>query len=238
MILGVKKSSFWIYSISLIVGIALIIVGVALFHASCPEWIGTILINVGCGAIPTVAVAYFIERAANIREMKQWKKLRDSFLWGIPHGLLHICKTIVEKFYMDENTNGKTFKSCFDIAIAQMEKMEQSTWNCQEHESLNDLMNQLEYGVSLCIQDCEPILKSEFLLQINSVFSKSELLNFQYLSEECKRFRSLKTLTEMAECIELFVKTIYEGIPEVKRKLDRNLTLEKHRVKNWAELSK
>lgn len=237
MILGVKKSSFWIYSISLIVGIALIIVGAALFHASCPEWIGTILINVGCGAIPTVAVAYFIERAANTREMEKWKKLRDSFLWGIPHGLLFICKTIVENFYIDENTNGKTFKSCFDIAIAQMEKMEQSTWNCQEHESLNNLMNQLEYGVSLCIQDCEPILKSEFLLQINSVFSKSELLNFRYLSEECKRFRNLKTLSEMAECIENFVKTIYEGIPEVKRKMDRNLTLEKHRVKNWAEFS-
>lgn len=239
MIWKVKKSNFIVYLWSMAIGVFLIIISIILYCLKCPELVNNIFLSVGCSTIPTVLVAYLIDRANETREAGKIRQLRDSFLWGMPHGLLWISKVIVEEYYPFDDAKGQSFIDVFNTAISNMETIKVFENDFVAYENQRDnLMKKLDYGISLCLRDCKSILDHEYELQINSIFSKDELINIRYLFEECERIKNSSIIAETAEYIKLFVEEIYKGINEVKIKLDRNIIIENHYIRNWAELSK
>lgn len=239
MIWKVKKSNFIVYFWSFAIGMFLIIISIILYYLKCPELVNNIFLSIGCSTIPTVMVAYLIDRANEIREAEKIRKLRDSFLWGMPYGLLWISKVVIEEYYPFDDTKGQPFINVFNKAISIMETIKVVENDNAAYENQRDnLMKKLDYGISLCFGHCKSILDHEYELQINSIFSKDELINIRYLFEECERIKNSYLIAETAEYIKVFVEVIYNGIKEVKIKLDRNIIIENHRIRNWIELSK
>ena len=239
MVLNVKKSNFIIYITCLLVGLIMIGVAIILF-AFCPNTIiDEILLSIGCSTIPTVITAYLIDRVSEKSESERIKKLRKDFLWGMPHGLLWIMKIIVERYYPISNSNDKSFYSCFLISI---EKMKSIQYGYEETEKqtaeISAILKSIDYGVSLCIRDCQSIILHDYELEINSIFTKEQILAVSYLLEECQNIMKSFILSEMAENIELFVNTAIENISEIKVKAERILNLNNGIVRNWYEISK
>lgn len=239
MILNVKKSNFIIYVVCLIIG--LLFIGIAvLLYVFYPNTIADeIMLSIGCSTIPTVVTAYLIDQASEKRENKRILELRNHFLWGMPHGLLWIMKQIIERYHPSVNSTNKSFYDCF---IDSVEVMKSINYGYEELEQQKDdidaILKDIDYGISLCVRDCQSIISHDYELEINKIFSKEELLAISYLLEECQRIKNSFILSDMAEYIELFVKNIIKSIPETKAKADRNVELKNKIVRNWYEISK
>lgn len=239
MIFNVKKRNFFIYLFSLVAGFILISIAATLLHFNNSIIIANIFLSIGCSTMPSIIVAYLVDRANETRDLIKVKKLRDSFLWGMPYGLLWIARVIIEEYYPFDNASNISFYSCFKQGITKLRLKRPSSKGIFEYENeRNNLMNKLDYGISLCLRDCKALMEHDFELEINSIFNKDEMLNIKYLYEECEKIKHSYVLSETAEYIELFIKTVYEGINEVKIRLDRNIVFKNRYIDNWFEISK
>lgn len=236
MVLGVKKKNLIVYIVCLFLG-ALFITLSFLFKSDS-IW-KDIFIGLGCSSIPTALTAFFIERISVENEIDKRNKLRDSFLWGLPHGVIWIAKTIIEEYYPLNSSNEISFIDAFKASIGNMERVDANSYDLDEYVKIRkNIINKLSYGCSLCTRDSGSILQNKYELKIGNIFSEDEIQAVQFLYDDCNTIKDYSVICEMAECIKHFINVIYEEIPEIKAKLDRKAIIENKRIKNWVELSK
>jgi len=94
------------------------------------------------------------------------------------------------------------------------------------------------YGLSLCIRDCKAIIDKSFELEINSIFSKEELIVIRNLHDECMKIRESSIIAEMVEYIDVFTWLVIEAIPEIKEKFNRTIEMKNNYIRNFNEISK
>lgn len=236
MVLGVKKKNLIVYIVCLFLGALLI--SLSFLFKSDSVW-KDIFIGLGCSSIPTALTAFFIERISVQNEIDKRNRLRSSFLWGLPHGVIWIAKTIIEEYYSSNSNNEISFIDAFKASIENMEHVNANAYDLEKYAEIREnTINKLSYGCSLCIRDGESILQNKYELKIEDIFSEDEILAIQYLYDDCNTIKDYSVICEMAECIKQFINVIYEGIPEVKAKFDRMAIIENNCIKNWVELSK
>ena len=239
MVLNVKKSNFIIYLICLLIGIVLIIGGIILFNCNKDLIWDELFLSIGCSTIPTVITAYLIDQASEKRNKLKILELRNHFLWGMPHGLLWIMKTIIESYPC--GITNESFYNCFKSSILVMENKHFSDEDFQiEIEERKRLLNEsnLGYGIGLCLRDCKAIIDHDYSLEMNGIFSKDELLTISFLYEECVRIQKLYRICEMAEYLKCLVDAVLERIPEINIKASRVAIIKDNRIDNWIEISK
>lgn len=236
MVLGVKKKNLIVYIVCLFLGALLI--SLSFLFKSDSVW-KDIFIGLGCSSIPTALTAFFIERISVQNEIDKRNRLRNSFLWGLPHGVIWIAKTIIEEYYSSNSNNEISFIDAFKASIENMEHVNANAYDLEKYAEIREnTINKLSYGCSLCIRDGESILQNKYELKIEDIFSEDEILAIQYLYENCNTIKDYSVICEMAECIKQFINVIYERIPEVKAKFDRMAIIENNHIKNLVELSK
>lgn len=239
MIFNVKKSNFIIYIVCLIIGSLFIGLSVLLYVYHSNTLADEILLSIGCSTIPTVVTAYLIDQASEKREGKRIAELRTHFLWGMPHGLLWIMKQVIERYYPFEDSENKSFYSCFVDSVNMMKTVKYGDEELERQKNdIEALLKDIDYGISLCVRDCQSIISHDYELEINKIFTKNELLAVSYLLEECQRIKKSFILCEMAEYIELFAKNTIENIPETKIKAERTVKIKNRIIGNWYEISK
>ena len=239
MILNVRKSNFIIYVSCLVAGILLIAGAIIAYCVNKETIADELLLSIGCSTIPTVVTAYLIDQASEKRNAAKTRELRDHFLWGMPHGLLWIMKTIIE-FY-PTGDGSKPFYDSFKDSVSFMKNKEFDDEHFLEQgKEIAKLLNNsyLGYGIGLCLRNCKAIIDHNYELEINSVFTKYELLTIADLYEECERIQKVYRLCEMAEYIRVFVDAVIEWIPEIAERTKRTAIIENERIKNWADISK
>ena len=215
----------------------MVIVSIVIYVNNPSTLFDEIIMSLGCSTIPTVATAYLIDRAAEKRDAVKHNELRVSFLWGMPHGLLWIAKTIIESYYIGDINCEKTFMQSYKEAIVNMEKVP-TTFSDDYFKKRGLLMDRMNYGLSLCIRDCKAIIDKSFELEINSIFSKDELIVIRNLHDECMRIREASIIAEMAEYIDVFTESVIEAIPEIKEKFNRTIEMKNNYIINFNEISK
>ena len=228
--LGVNKRNFTVYVASL--GVAMIIIVVAFILRGCyyPSYLYDCFVGIGCGAIPTILLAYFIDLANQSRNKANRAFLREQILWGIPYGVYWIAKKTVE-FFMAEKKSGIVLKDAFYTAIEDMSKIKPS----EEHTSLlnckklrESFFKSIDYGVSLFERDSSKIIKDKDYYLMNSVFSSDEIMAISYTSDELHRILKMCRIDEMSEFMKLAIEEMFVKIPEISMLFNKEI----HFLKN------
>lgn len=240
MIANVKKSNFFIYLICSIVGITLIVIAILIFPFCSNVIWDELLLSVGCSTIPTVATAYLIDRASEKRNIKKRKELRRNFMWGIPNGVLWIMKVIVES-YCPHQEKEESFLVLFKEAISIMKNTPPNSHALSsERQTVNELFyrKNMNYGITLCEQSCKTILDNSCELELEEVFTKSELLTIESLYEDVQILPVSYVVNELGEYIETIVDNMMNSFTEIKEKAIRTIEIHNGIVKKWSSLTK
>lgn len=235
MILGIRKRNFIVYLVLLIFSILFLCLSIIFYSVNENLKCGDVFLSLFTSIAPTVFVSYFIDFCAEKRDDEKNKELRKSFLWGVPHGLMRIAKIIIEKYYVTNDCNTRTFKNCFDHTIEILESIDANKSNYRERKLL---INKLQYGISLCLRDFDSIINKSIELEINNIFNKEELISIQLLFDECNQLLLSSCMSETIEHIKLLINTAVDVFPEIKIMLNRNVDIRKNRIFNRSQISK
>lgn len=229
--------TFTIYVFVLSLGLILIIISVLCFlHIKELYW-DEVLLGFGCSTVPSALTAYFIDLANEKNKQELRIKLRKSFLFGFPMGVIWLSKTVIENFYCKEKSC--SFKAAFDEAIKNMKSIKPNELDFQEYGKLrNQLLENLNYGLSLCNKDSELFIKERVYLEANDIFSEDELLSIKSFNDCCNRIKTISRIDELAEYLEVWINQMIKRIPEIKQKYERITEFyENGMIKNWEYIS-
>lgn len=232
MILGVKKKNFILYVIFLFFGISLIVLAFAFIYVvSLKE----ILLGLGCGFVPTVLTAYFMDRINIISENEKRQNLREVFLFGLPYSVAYVAKIIIEEYYSNA-LNKEVFKNAFEQSVEEMSKITSDDINLNGYEN-KKILKKLSNAFLYYKRDSESLINNKHLLIINNVFSASEIHTITYMKMDIENIEQCYIIAEIADYLKLFVNGLYDKFPEVRAIFDRQAIIEKKHIKNWTELS-
>lgn len=218
--------------------VGLLSIGLSFLVKNDDSW-KDILIGLGCGFIPTALTAYFIDLINISSENDKQKKLRTSFLWGIPNGLCLIAKAIIDTYHLSDSEIRISFIEEFKSSIENMKKIDVDDYDIMQYKQIREsLLKKLDNGLLLCKKGSNTILSNQYLLKIDGVFTEAEIFFIEDLRDKCDEIQRFSVICEIAEVIEILVDEMNENIPEIKKMFDKEVIIKNNHIQNWPKLLK
>lgn len=200
------------------------------FLPSIGELWKNFILSLGSGFFSASLLAACVDYINEKNEIKKIKKLRNSLLQEIENSILSIAKKVVEAINQQELSQKKFIDVFIDYT-----RIIEFIGDCKdlEIEKLKSLIHHINRMILSCKKYCSFILDNKYALIINGIFTKREIQSFGYISDACDGFHIQGLISENGEYLRILVQTAYEYIPEIRKKLDKKISICNKRIENW-----
>lgn len=216
-----------VYTISFAIGVISILI---YFFAGLEEIKSNAILSIGSGFLSSSILAACVDYINEKNEIKKIKKLRKSLLQEIENSILIIAKKVVEAINQQELSQKKFIDVFIDYT-----RIIEFIGDCKdlEIEKLKSLIHHINRMILSCKKYCSFILDNKYALIINGIFTKREIQSFGYISDACDGFHIQGLISENGEYLRILVQTAHEYIPEIRKKLDKKISICNKRIEKW-----
>ncbi len=237
MILKVKKGNFFIYVISLVIGVVCITVAsVCVKTGICKE----VLLSFGAGVLSTVFTTFLLDYVSEKREARKKESFEKWCVGLISHDILRIMRIVIESFSPCNDCNSKSFKECFQDSIKNMQRIDSPFRQSNEsRETYDAVIKKLDNALTVCAGDCRPIVNQKFMLRLNETLTADQLSDIENILGECDEIVSPNHgLGIKADSIEAFVDGFLKAFPKIREKTSRIVQIKNKKIQNFSDISK